>query len=145
MNKIAFIIAQLLLFSLYGRAAMPIDTIGFQIAYYNGKEIAKCSDIVPHCPIVIKLDSIQPTDSLGFLYATDSFCDCEQIIMVQNDKHHVVCRGKSVGDYSITKVSLWEIKQFVEKSCNKDLPVFHLYNTAQSRSDLDMIFRLKFE
>lgn len=135
----------LLLSLLFCSFQAKADTIDFCHVYYNNMKILDINFFRPN-DLVLKLDSIQSSDTITVRYFRDTPCfDYPTKLIIENEKHHPFFSIENVGTSSPFTFSVQQLVELREKGCQQRFEVFYTEGIPASRTDRQFVFRSKLE
>jgi hypothetical protein len=121
------------------------DTIDFCHVYYNNIKILDINFYRPN-DLVLKLDSIQSSDSITVRYFRDTPCfDCPTKLIVENEKHHPFFSIENVGTSSPFTFSLQQLIELRKKGYEQRFEIFYTEGIPASRTNRQFVLRIKLE
>ena len=135
----------LILFLIFFSFQAKADTIAFCHVYYNSIKILDINFFQPN-ELVLKLDSIQSSDSITIRYFTDTPCfDCPTKLIIENEKHLPFFSSENVGTSSPLTFSVQQLVELREKGYEQRFELFYTEGIPVSRTDRQFILRIKLE
>ena len=135
----------LILFLIFFSFQAKADTIAFCHVYYNSIKILDINFFQPN-ELVLKLDSIQSSDSITIRYFTDTPCfDCPTKLIIENEKHLPFFSSENVGTSSPLTFSVQQLVELREKGYEQRYELFYTEGIPESRTDRQFILRIKLE
>jgi len=121
------------------------DTIDVWHVYYNQRLIQDFNAYSAN-EIVLKMDSIQPGDSITVRYFRDTPCyDCETFLNVESAKHMVFLTSSQKGTFTPISISVDQLLQIKNERYKQPLSVFYFEGKLERRSDKILLFRIRLE
>jgi len=135
------LLLSLLFFSFQAKA----DTIEYCHLYYNSIKILDINFFQPN-ELVLKLDSIQSSDSITIRYFRDTPCfDCPTKLTIENEKHGILFTTTSNGTSSPLTFSVQELIDIYIKGYEQRFELFYTEGTPESRTDRHFVLRIRLE
>ena len=135
----------LILFLIFFSFQAKADTIAFCHVYYNSIKILDINFFQPN-ELVLKLDSIQSSDSITIRYFTDTPCfDCPTKLIIENEKHLPFFSCENVGTSSPLTFSVQQLVELREKGYEQRFELFYTDGIPVSRTDRQFILRIRLE
>lgn len=117
----------LLIVSVCLQSSVPADFATHWVFLYNDKAINDCYEYRKGCDISLKLDSIEPTDTLSIIYSDDTPCStCYFFIKDDKSKYWKDVFVKKQGPSFEIKLSGLLVKHIVQSYGSKR---YVIYNT----------------
>ncbi len=121
------------------------DTIDVWHVYYNQRLIQDFNAYSAN-EIVLKMDSIQPGDSITLRYFRDTPCyDCEIFLNVESAKHMVFLTSSQRGTFTPISISVDQLVKIKSERYKQLLSVFYFEGKLERRSDKILLFRIRLE
>ena len=121
------------------------DTIDYSHVYYNNIKILDINFFQPN-ELVLKLDSIQSSDSITIRYFNDTPCfDCPTKLIIENEKHLPFFSIENVGTSSPLTFSVQQLVELREKGYEQRFEVFYTEGIPVSRTGRQFVLRIRLE
>lgn len=121
------------------------DTIDFCQVYYNNIKILDINFFRSN-ELVLKMDSIQSSDSITIRYFRDTPCfDCPTKLIIENEKHLPFFSIENVGTSSPFTFSVQQLVELREKVYEHHFEVFYTEGIPVSRTGRQFVLRIKLE
>lgn len=121
------------------------DTIDYSHLYYNNIKILDINFFSPN-ELVLKMDSIQSSDSITIRYFRDTPCfDCPTKLIIENEKHLPFFSIENVGTSSPFTFSVQQLVELREKGYEHHFEVFYTEGIPVSRTGRQFVLRIKLE
>lgn len=121
------------------------DTINFCQVYYNNIKILDINFFRSN-ELVLKMDSIQSSDSITIRYFRDTPCfDCPTKLIIENEKHLPFFSIENVGTSSPFTFSVQQLVELREKGYEHHFEVFNTEGIPVSRTGRQFVLRIKLE
>ncbi len=121
------------------------DTIDVWHVYYNQRLIQDFNAYSAN-EIVLKMDSIQPGDSITVRYFRDTPChDCTTFLAIENEKHLVFFGNSNRGTGKPISISVDQLIAIRNKGYIRPFLVFYHEGKLERRSDKILLFRIRLE
>jgi hypothetical protein len=139
--KNLLLLFSLLFFSFQAKA----DTIDFCHVYYNNIKILDINFFHQN-ELVLKLDSIQSSDSISIRYFRDTPCfDCPQSLSIENEKHTIFFTKTRIGTFSPLTFSVQQLVELQKQGYLQSFEVFYSNELTTSRTMKRLILRIQLE
>ena len=121
------------------------DTIDVWHVYYNQRLIQDFNAYSAN-KIVLKMDSIQPGDSITVRYFRDTPCyDCATFLAIENEKHYVFFEHSNRGTGTPISISVDQLLAIRNKGYIRPFLVFYHEGKLERRSDKILLFRIRLD
>jgi hypothetical protein len=121
------------------------DTIDIWNVYYN-KHLIKSYNGFSNNQLVLKLDSIQPGDSITIRYYRDTPCyDCTAFLAIENEKHYIFFERSNRGTGAPISFSVDQLLAIRNNGYIRPFLVFYHEGKLERRSDKIRLFWLRLE
>jgi len=121
------------------------DTINFCQVYYNNIKILDMNFFRSN-ELVLKLDSIQASDSITIRYFRDTPCfDCPTKLTIENEKHGIFSTITGNGTSSPLTFSVQELVRIQKQGYKQSFEVFFSDELTTSRTMKQLIVRIQLE
>ena len=121
------------------------DTIDVWHVFYNQRLIQDFNAYSAN-EIVLKMDSIQPGDSITVRYFRDTPCyDCATFLAIENEKHYVFFEHSSRGTGTPISISVDQLLAIRNKGYIRPFLVFYHEGKLERRSDKILLFRIRLD
>ena len=136
---------RILLVFLFMSTFSKADTIDVWNIYYNQRLIQNFNDFTAN-EIVLKMDSIQPGDSITLRYYRDTPChDCATFLVIENEKHYVFFERSNRGTGTPISFSVDQLLAIRNNGYIRPFLVFYHEGKLERRSDKILLFRIRLE
>ncbi len=126
-------------------SASKADTIDVWHVYYN-QHLIQDFNAYSANEIVLKLDSIQPGDSITLRYYRDTPCyDCASFLTLENEKHYIFFERSNRGTGAPISFSVDQLRAIKNKGYFRPFLVFYYEGKLERRSDKIRLFRIRLE
>ncbi len=113
--------------------------------YFNQQLIQNFNGFTAN-EIVLKLDNIQPGDSITLRYYRDTPChDCATFLAIENEKHYIFFKRSNRGTGTPISFSVDQLLAIKNKGYIRPFLVFYYEGKLERRSDKMLLFRIRFE
>lgn len=121
------------------------DTVDVWNVYYNQHLIQNFNGFTAN-EIVLKMDSIQPGDSITLRYYRDTPChDCATFLVIENEKHYVFFERSNRGTGTPISFSVDQLLAIRNNGYIRPFLVFYHEGKLERRSDKILLFRIRLE
>lgn len=121
------------------------DTVDVWNVYYNQQLIQNFNGFTAN-EIVLKMDSIQPGDSITLSYYRDTPChDCATFLVIENEKHYVFFERSNRGTGAPISFSVDQLLAIRNNGYLRPFLVFYHEGKLERRSDKILLFRIRLE
>jgi hypothetical protein len=121
------------------------DTIDVWNVYYNNRLIQSYNGFSNN-ELVLKLDSLQPGDSIAVRYYHDTPChDCATFLVIENEKHYIFFERSNRGTGTPISFSVDQLRAIKNKGYTRPFLVFYYEGKLERRSDKILLFRIRLE
>lgn len=121
------------------------DTIDVWHVFYNAVKIKEFNAYGKH-ELTLKKDSLKLGDTITIKYFRDTQCsDCITHFTVEDEKHHVFVTSKGKGTFNPISFPIQKLLELKQQGYAQNFEVFYYEGELKSRTDKNLILKIKIE